>query len=182
MLLTQFIVTFFLMGLYWALTDTRGFVNRYTSFFKASGFGMNVYAVLTILIYIHTSLIFKFPRSGFDAYFIPVGLLLFYSGACFSLWAKITMKNYWGPPAQHDSIKQTKLITSGPFEISRNPIYLGLLLMIVGIGIAMKSYSVLLCIVIYYGIHKVILKEESLLTKQFGEEYKKYLKTVRRLI
>ena len=74
------------------------------------------------------------------------------------------------------------LITSGPFRYSRNPAYLSLSMLYVGIGIVVDSVWILgLGIVAVLITHyAVILREEAYLERKFGDEYRTYLVSVRR--
>ena len=74
------------------------------------------------------------------------------------------------------------LITSGPFRFSRNPSYLSLSLLYLGIGIALDSVWVLGMIVpVLVAMHvTVILREERYLEGKFGEDYRRYKVSVRR--
>ncbi len=76
----------------------------------------------------------------------------------------------------------TAIITTGPYRFSRNPSYLVLTLLCVGIGIAADSIWILgllipAIIVMHYG---VIVREEQYLENKFGEEYLRYRRSVRR--
>lgn len=77
-----------------------------------------------------------------------------------------------------------KLITQGMFAHSRNPLYLGNLLIITGVGIAANSIVFLaigmpLFLVAYLCI---IAAEEDYLSRNFGSEYVEYCNRVNRLI
>ena len=74
------------------------------------------------------------------------------------------------------------LITSGPFRYSRNPAYLSLSMLFVGIGIVVDSVWILgLGIVAVLITHyAVILREEAYLERKFGDEYRTHLVNVRR--
>lgn len=76
----------------------------------------------------------------------------------------------------------TALVTTGPFRLSRNPIYLSFSLIHAGIGIAADNPWILGLLVpalavIRYG---VIAREERYLEGKFGEEYSPYKASVRR--
>jgi protein-S-isoprenylcysteine O-methyltransferase Ste14 len=67
-------------------------------------------------------------------------------------------------------------ITKGFYRISRHPIYLSAALMYLGMGIACASWILILCAVLLIAFfHIVIPAEESLLTEQYGEAYRKYV-------
>ncbi len=76
----------------------------------------------------------------------------------------------------------TALITGGPYRFSRNPSYVSLSLLYVGVGIAADSIWILGLLaptltVMHYG---VICREERYLESKFGEEYLRYKGSVRR--
>jgi protein-S-isoprenylcysteine O-methyltransferase Ste14 len=81
-------------------------------------------------------------------------------------------------PSEHSS----KVVTSGLYAYSRNPIYLGWFLLIAGIGFRNASVLVLVVavtmVILLY--RAVIVEEEAYLEKRFGEEYLRYKKSVRR--
>ena len=110
------------------------------------------------------------------------GVILAIIGTTLAIWAKLTMKKSWGPPAQHEIQKQKKLVTTGPFAFTRNPIYVGLLFLFFGFELALGSYLALLVIPFAYLFYYAILVEEKLLTKHFGKEYQIYSSLVHRFI
>jgi protein-S-isoprenylcysteine O-methyltransferase Ste14 len=78
----------------------------------------------------------------------------------------------------------TKILDTGFYGISRNPIYLGMILIYLGICLLANSIWFLpflpfVLLAIHYG---VILREEKYLESKFGEDYLDYKKRVRRWI
>src|SRR5215475_2770128 len=76
----------------------------------------------------------------------------------------------------------TALVTEGPFRYSRNPIYVALTLLYVGVALLVNVWWILLLVVpvllvIRYG---VIAREEAYFTRKFGEAYRQYTAQVRR--
>ncbi len=76
------------------------------------------------------------------------------------------------------------IVTNGPFRFSRNPGYVSLTLLSLGIGFLVNSFWVLIMvvpavIVIHFG---VIRREERYLEAKFGDEYREYKTTVRRWV
>jgi protein-S-isoprenylcysteine O-methyltransferase Ste14 len=74
------------------------------------------------------------------------------------------------------------LVTTGIHGWSRNPIYVGMFLLYVGIGLAARSPWVLvltlpLAITLRYG---VVAREEAYLERRFGDAYRDYKARVRR--
>ena len=74
--------------------------------------------------------------------------------------------------------------TTGVHRISRNPMYLGILLAYIGIGLAAASWLYLLLAIVYL-IGQIILlvpPEESFCLEKFGDEYREYMRRTPRLI
>ena len=76
----------------------------------------------------------------------------------------------------------TQIVTSGAFRLSRNPTYLSLTLLLIGIGFAISSFWVLFSVVPAVIVTQwgVILREERYLNVKFGESYSRYASKVRR--
>ena len=77
-----------------------------------------------------------------------------------------------------------KLVTSGLFRLSRNPMYLGMLLLLSGIALALGNWISLLAPVLFIVSMNIlqIKPEEVALRQKFGEEYEKYCQQTRRWI
>ena len=76
----------------------------------------------------------------------------------------------------------TALVTEGPFRYSRNPIYVALTLLYLGVAFLVNALWILLLVVpalvvLRYG---VIAREEAYLTRKFGDAYRQYTAQVRR--
>lgn len=76
----------------------------------------------------------------------------------------------------------TTIVTAGAFGISRNPTYLSLALLQVGLALLFQSIWVLVAVVAavaatHWG---VVLREERYLEQKFGAEYMRYSAKVRR--
>lgn len=76
----------------------------------------------------------------------------------------------------------TRILDTGLYGVSRNPIYVAMALVFIGIAFLFNSFWFLPTLflvlpVIHYG---VILREEKYLESKFGDEYLSYKKRVRR--
>ena len=76
----------------------------------------------------------------------------------------------------------TELITTGPYAISRNPMYVAWSLIYIGtiFFVDTKWLLLLFSFVLAYTHYRVILREEGELEELFGNEYREYCKQVRR--
>jgi protein-S-isoprenylcysteine O-methyltransferase Ste14 len=105
-----------------------------------------------------------------SSYFLIFGVLISFMGACLRYWASGYLR------------KDNKLTVSGPYQLTRNPLYFGTFLM--GVGSCLLTQSLALtsfCIFVFGGIyHFVILGEEQKLRKLFGKDYETYTSLVPR--
>ena len=76
------------------------------------------------------------------------------------------------------------LVKEGIFNYSRNPIYLGMIIVLIGLWIVEGSLTPLLIIPVFtWLIQELFIKqEEKMLLDKFGEEYQAYKTSVRRWI
>ena len=76
----------------------------------------------------------------------------------------------------------TTLIKTGLYQYSRNPIYLGFVIMLTGWGLYLNNAPGLILVVgfIYYMNRFQIEPEEESLSRIFGTEFELYKRTVRR--
>jgi protein-S-isoprenylcysteine O-methyltransferase Ste14 len=80
--------------------------------------------------------------------------------------------------------KATRLVVSGVYRYSRNPMYLGLLCLLIAWAIYVSNFLAFSLIPLFVGSisHLQIRLEEAAMERQFGEEYRNYRQSVRRWI
>jgi len=81
-----------------------------------------------------------------------------------------------------DPGKATQLVTDNVFSISRNPMYLGMLLLLIGWALWLGSASVWLIPPLFLAVmtYAQIVPEEQALTQRFGAQYAAYCREVSR--
>ncbi len=82
-----------------------------------------------------------------------------------------------------DEKNPDKLVTSGIFSLSRNPIYVCFLLFFFGMFLVHPNL-LLVCVLVLLAlaIHRQILREEAFLKVHYGKEYEAYCKRARRYL
>lgn len=102
------------------------------------------------------------------------------AGVALVLWAGTIFRRVG--TAIHPLARSSFLVRSGPFRFSRNPIYLGMVLILTGAALALGSATPWLIIPVFIGAlaRQVIAGEERKLTAEFGAEYLEYCTRVRR--
>ena len=82
------------------------------------------------------------------------------------------------------ALPTTAIVTSGPFRFSRNPLYLALTLLYLGLTLAFNTWwGIVLLIPVLFIMHRgVVLREERYLEQKFGETYRQYRSKVRRYL
>ena len=111
-----------------------------------------------------------------------VGVALVVVGAGIGLWGQRTMRA--AGTSVHPSEPTTAIVTRGPFRFSRNPLYVALTLLYVGLSLAVNTWWGLIALVpllftLHYG---VVLREERYLERKFGDTYREYRVKVRRYL
>ena len=110
-----------------------------------------------------------------------IGFSVMFISLTLTIISQITMSNSWRIGIDLD--KKTELITMGIFNYSRNPIFLGMVLFMCGIFLVTPNVLILMIVLLgFILIEFQVRLEEEFLEKQFGEEYIKYKKEVRRYI
>jgi len=118
------------------------------------------------------------PRDGALAW---VGLALFACGALLGAWAMRTLRGSYTMRLNVTS-GQT-LVTTGPYAVVRNPGYLGNILALLGVGLALSSLiGVFLTLVAAVGLAIRIRREERMLLTEFGDQFRAYVRRTYRLV
>lgn len=173
-LFTVLTLPIFLLFVFWNVSDPRSFRERVVDFTRWETLGRKVFQGALFLLQAYYSLYVR-PKAiiSFDALTL-IGLIFLGLGLLWAFWAKIEMGRMWGLPATFETKRQNRLITTGPFLYSRNPIYLGLLLGGVGYFLALRSTLLVLMLPALIYLLYSIKREEALLEKAFGNKYKLY--------
>lgn len=116
----------------------------------------------------------------------PFSLLLGFAVALTGEFIRLWGVSWAGSETRTTGVYEgTYLIISGPFAHVRNPLYVGNILMYLGLGImSMALFPYLQVIAIGFFLvqyHFIVKEEEGFLLKRYTDDYKDYLKNVPRL-
>jgi len=101
------------------------------------------------------------------------GLLIYLFGMVFII---VAVLNFATSP-------KDKVITTGLYRFSRNPVYMGMLLMQIGVGIACSSWLyLLLTAVLMILLNAILSSEEHYCLYRYGDDYRKYMNRTPRWI
>jgi protein-S-isoprenylcysteine O-methyltransferase Ste14 len=116
----------------------------------------------------------------FRSVFIPVGIALVITGIGFISLARREFAFFSQPT--DPGFPTSRIITTGVFGISRNPLYLGAVITLLGLALALNMLWALGMLVLSIIIchYVLIIPEERYLTVKFGQEYAEYTASVHR--
>lgn len=105
-------------------------------------------------------------------------------GAAIAVAARMRFRRVGTTVNPLDPSKASRLVTDGVFRVSRNPMYLGLVLLLIGWAIWLGSASPWLVPPLFVIVLTVaqIIPEEKALSRRFGEQYLSYRRSVARWI
>lgn len=122
----------------------------------------------------------SFPGGFLTLVFIPGGAAIIIVGAALVVLARREFARH-GQPTD-PGFPTNKIVTTGVFSVSRNPLYLGGVCILAGIALAVNLPWVLVLLLPALIVCQCVLiaPEEKYLTAKFGEEYHIYVASVYR--
>ena len=142
---------------------------------------LRVRAVLVVVVFILVRLgVFRSHGINGDPWRWAIGLALLVLGLGFAIWARIHIGRNWGIPMTQK--EEPELVTGGPYQLVRHPIYSGIL--VAGIGTAIALSWLWLIPVLLAGAYFFYSAtvEERYLTEQFPDSYPAYKRSTKMLV
>jgi protein-S-isoprenylcysteine O-methyltransferase Ste14 len=110
-----------------------------------------------------------------------IGLVVLAVSLVWTIIAQGHMKNSWRIGI--DTETKTELVTTGLFGLSRNPIFFGMILSLIGLFLVSPNALTFLFLILGYVLIQIQIRlEEEFLTNEHGQKYIDYKHKVRRLI
>jgi protein-S-isoprenylcysteine O-methyltransferase Ste14 len=119
--------------------------------------------------------------------FVPAGVPAGWLGAivcaaalALFVWAIVTITRAGSNVPT--TLPTTAIVDTGPYRFTRNPIYTGMMLALIGAAIAFDSLWLLLTLALFIAVirYGVVAREEAYLERKFGDLYRRYRTRVRR--
>jgi protein-S-isoprenylcysteine O-methyltransferase Ste14 len=110
-----------------------------------------------------------------------VGAVMTIAGLLFAVWGGRHLGQYWSGII---TLKEGhRLIRTGPYRFVRHPLYTGFLTAVLGTALAVRTGDAMIGFVIMLVAYLIkIRREESLLTREFGDEYVQFRREVPMLV
>jgi protein-S-isoprenylcysteine O-methyltransferase Ste14 len=129
---------------------------------------------------------FGWPSVGQPAFFESqivawLGVALCWAGLLVIAWSLVSFGRSFrvGIDTEHPD----KLVTTGVFAFSRNPLYVAFAFMLLGEFLVFPNWIFLLYVVAgAWLFHRQVLREEAFLKRAYGKEYEDYCRRVRRYL
>jgi len=194
MLLFAFFILYFLLVfvlrsiLLWKKTGINPLTFNKTD--DAHGFNGKVFKAISFLELIIVG-IYAFKNDWYE-YLLPfwylenpisqkIGWIFLFISLILVWISQSKMANSWRIGI--DDKNKTKLITNGMFSISRNPIFLGIMIANIGLFLVIpNAFTLLIVSLSTLSVNTQIRLEEEFLKREFRKEYIEYAEKVRRWI
>ena len=142
----------------------------------------NLFIFLYLLLFLPSPMIFTPEQFGSDYYLYPIilGLIVTFAG---EIIRGITIGlAYIIRGGRDKKVYAEKLVTEGIFRHCRNPLYVGNILMLLGVGILSNSlvYVGIVMPLFLFIYQAIVLAEENFLRKKFGADFDAYCRRVNR--
>ena len=150
----------------------------HSSIWKTSDAIFGIAFLLGLALHFVPSLSVPFPIPA--PLRIGIGVALVLAGFTTVVLAKRGLKNAGQPAAPGKPT--TQVVEIGIYRFSRNPLYLGLVVVLPGLGLSVGiAWWVILTLPMFFMFQYLLIKpEEQYLLGSFGEQYAAYMSRVRR--
>jgi protein-S-isoprenylcysteine O-methyltransferase Ste14 len=141
--------------------------------------------VLRVSLYVSIVIAFFLALNNtamLSHWFFYLGIVLIVVGIIVRQWAIFTLGRFFTLTVGIQ--KNQKVVDYGPYRFIRHPSYLGLLIALLGIGVALQSWEGVLAIMVISGLaigYRIYI-EEKVMVLELGDEYVQYMKRTKRLI
>jgi protein-S-isoprenylcysteine O-methyltransferase Ste14 len=149
---------------------------------QQEGKGMFAVRVILFFIMIGWLVMYAINPSWMKSLSVPcpvwlrcLGFALGLASLGFWTWTQVALGKHWSPQLQLR--EKHHLVTSGPYARIRHPLYTAMF----GYGASLALVTanivfVFLAVIVFAGMFARVPREEEMMTKEFGDEYRQYMK------
>jgi len=111
-----------------------------------------------------------------------VGIIMMLTGIALRQWSIWILGGFFSTSVR--IVSNQRIVKEGPYTLLRHPSYTGLLMILLGLGLATRTWLGMVGTLLLFGsaLGYRINVEENVLKKEFGKEYVEYSKKTKRLI
>lgn len=111
-----------------------------------------------------------------------LGIIFMLFGIILRQWSIVVLGRFFSGTVGIQ--KGQRVINNGPYQLVRHPSYTGLLLILIGLGLAVQSWGAIIVLLLLFGfaLGYRIYVEEKVLISNLGNDYIEYMKRTKRLI
>lgn len=142
-------------------------------------------ALIILTIFISITVAFSFSNAGITSlpdWIFYVGIGTMFVGIAVRQWAIAVLGRFFSLSVQIQT--DHRVIDKGPYRLVRHPSYTGVLLSLLGLTLALKTWGATLLLGMVFSItfgYRMRVEEKTLST-ELGNEYVSYMKRTKRLI
>ena len=136
--------------------------------------------IIAFVMYGLSGLLPNLQVMAFGTNWLAIGLVLV--GMALAIMGVLAFKKAQTTVNPHTPEKSASLVTNGIYHYTRNPMYLGMLLVLLGWAFYLSNFAALLVLPIFiiYMSRFQIQPEERFMKQKFSDEYQIYMTKVRR--
>ena len=170
-----------LVGLVWAVGATLGRQRGPATRERAGHDLASLVGVVAALVALATPEALWHPATAGSPWVRAPGLVVLGAATVATVWARVALGVMWSSAVvtkEHHTLR-----TSGPYRVTRHPIYTGILGVLAGTALlqGLGRWAALF-VAVALALQVKIRAEERLLTKEFPGEYERYRRQVPQLI
>jgi protein-S-isoprenylcysteine O-methyltransferase Ste14 len=138
---------------------------------------LGIFVAIFLSDYFATNNITPIPEP-----FFYIGIILMLGGIVFRQWAIWVLGRFFSTRVR--IVSDHKIVREGPYRFLRHPSYTGMLLILLGLGLASRTWLGTIIILALFSLviaYRISVEENALKT-EFGNEYLEYAKETKRLL
>ena len=133
--------------------------------------------IVQLFLVIQTLFLNLLPISDQLKHFEMIGLAIYFVGLGTTMMGRLQLGKNWADVEDCQVLSRQSLVTSGIYHYIRHPIYVGDLLLFVGLEVALNSWLVLGTLILIPILIKQTSREEILLSQTFPDYNDYYART-----